>query len=123
MMRASPWNSRRRLCADNVQGLIGEISIAATLLGDDTLALCAEDCLSASVAFSVPHNGERLDTRARLRRVTRAEATDEALLQSVCTSCHRIRSEAQRLAAVKASAQHRHARRHLPVPRKHPGDW
>ena len=69
MMRASPWNSRRRLCADNVQGLIGEISIAATLLGDDTLALCAEDCLSASVAFSVPHNGERLDTRARLRRV------------------------------------------------------
>jgi len=69
MMRASPWNSRRRLCADNVQGLIGEISIAATLLGDDTLALCAEDCLSASVTFSVPHNGERLDTRARLRRV------------------------------------------------------
>ena len=69
MMRASPWNSRRRLCAGNVQGLIGEISIAATLLGDDTLALCAEDCLSASVAFSVPHNGERLDTRARLRRV------------------------------------------------------
>jgi len=54
MMRASPWNSRRRLCADNVQGLIGEISIAATLLGDDTLALCAEDCLSASVTFSVP---------------------------------------------------------------------
>jgi hypothetical protein len=45
------------------------ISIAATLLGDDTLALCAEDCLSASVTFSVPHNGERLDTRARLRRV------------------------------------------------------
>ena len=44
MMRASPWNSRRRLCADNVQGLIGEISVAATLLGDDTLALCAEDC-------------------------------------------------------------------------------
>lgn len=55
--------------------------------------------------------------------VSRAEATDETLLQAVCTSCHKIKTEAQRLAAVNASAQHRHARRHLPVPRKHPGDW
>ena len=53
--------------------------------------------------------------------VSRAEANDEQLLQSVCKSCHRVRSERQRLAAVRASAQRRYARRNLPV-RPHPGE-
>lgn len=44
-------------------------------------------------------------------------------LRAVCASCHRVRSGAQRDAASRASNAHRYARRHLPKPTKHPGDW
>ena len=43
------------------------------------------------------------------------------LLRAVCAPCHRVRSNAQRDAASRASNAHRYARRHLPV-QKHPGE-
>jgi 5-methylcytosine-specific restriction endonuclease McrA len=46
---------------------------------------------------------------------------DPENLQAVCRSCHERKSEAERLAAVKAAAARRYARRHLPV-KPHPGD-
>jgi 5-methylcytosine-specific restriction endonuclease McrA len=55
--------------------------------------------------------------------INRDEANDERLLQSVCRSCHHIRTEAQRLAGWRASQQRRYERRHLSVPKKHPGEW
>lgn len=61
-----------RFDPDNRAGLIAEIRIARTPLGDETLALAAEDMLSASVGFGVHPGGERLDHRTRTRRVTAA---------------------------------------------------
>jgi hypothetical protein len=56
--------------------------------------------------------------------ITRAQAdSNEYLLQAVCHACHTRKTEHERLTAWRASQQRRHQRRHLPVPRKHPGEW
>lgn len=53
-------------------GLLAEIRIAETQLGDETLALAAEDMLSASVGFGVYPGGHDLDRRTMTRRINRA---------------------------------------------------
>jgi phage head maturation protease len=63
----------------DTRGLIAEIQIARTALGDESLALAEEDCLSASVAFMVPAGGEQLDHRTRSRRIVRATLDHVAL--------------------------------------------
>ncbi|WP_094359921.1 HK97 family phage prohead protease [Mycobacterium marinum] len=50
-------------------GLVADVKIAKTDLGDETLALAADDCLSASVGFAVRPSDESLDRRNRIRRV------------------------------------------------------
>jgi 5-methylcytosine-specific restriction endonuclease McrA len=55
--------------------------------------------------------------------VARNHANDEENLQSVCAACHAVKTEAERVAGVRAAAQRRYERRHLPVPKKHPGEW
>lgn len=67
---------------DDPAGLIAEIRIARTPLGDETLALAAEDMLSASVGFGVPAGGAQLDTRNRTRRITRAVLDHLSLVES-----------------------------------------
>lgn len=47
------------------EGLIAELRIAQTPLGDETLALADEDCLSPSVAFAAGGSGQRLIRDAR----------------------------------------------------------
>jgi HK97 family phage prohead protease len=64
------------------RGLIAAILIAKTPLGDETLALAQEDCLSASVAFTVPAGGMTLDTRARFRRINRAALDHIGLVEN-----------------------------------------
>ncbi|ODR15616.1 hypothetical protein BHQ23_32900 [Mycobacterium gordonae] len=54
------------------EGLIAEVRIAKTDLGDETLALADEDCLSASVGFAVRPSDQMLDRRNQLRRVNAA---------------------------------------------------
>lgn len=54
------------------EGLIAEIRIAQTVLGDETLSLAAEDCLGASVGFAVSGGGQELDRRSRTRRIKKA---------------------------------------------------
>jgi phage head maturation protease len=78
-VRVNRDHDRSRTCGkvirfdpNDERGLITEIRIARTVLGDETLALAADDCLSASVGFGVPAGGEQLDTRARTRRINRA---------------------------------------------------
>lgn len=54
------------------EGLVAELRIAKTTLGDETLALADEQSLEASVGFAVMPGGERwLEQRSR-RRVTKA---------------------------------------------------
>lgn len=63
-------------------GLIADIRIAPTLLGDETLALAADDCLSASVGFAVPTGGARADKRTMTRRINTAILDHIALVES-----------------------------------------
>jgi phage head maturation protease len=50
------------------EGLITELRIAPTALGDETLALAEDNALEASVGFQVMPNGERwLENRSRRR--------------------------------------------------------
>jgi HK97 family phage prohead protease len=52
------------------EGLVGEIRIAQTELGDETLALADEEILDASAGFLPMPGGEKWETRAR-RRLTK----------------------------------------------------
>jgi phage head maturation protease len=54
------------------EGLVAEVRIAKTLLGDETLALADEDCLGASVGFAVRGSDQELNRRARSRVIKRA---------------------------------------------------
>lgn len=57
---------------DSDEGLVTEIRIAKTELGDETLALADDDCLSASVGFGVGPQGQTLDRRTMTRRINKA---------------------------------------------------
>jgi HK97 family phage prohead protease len=50
-----------------VEGLVGELRIAQTELGDETLALADEDCLDASAGYVPMPGGEKWEARDRLR--------------------------------------------------------
>ena len=63
-------------------GLLTEIRVAKTILGDESLALASEDMLSASVGFSVPAGGEQLDHHQRIRRITTAVLDHIALVEN-----------------------------------------
>lgn len=62
------------------RGLITELRIARTTLGDETLALADDDCLSASIGFQIRPDGEIRNSRARTRRVTRARLDHVSLV-------------------------------------------
>jgi phage head maturation protease len=49
------------------EGLVAELRIARTELGDETLALADEDCLDASAGFLPMPGGEKWLTRSRVR--------------------------------------------------------
>ena len=57
---------------------------------------------------------------SQLGDVTREDLTDDNR-QAVCSHCHHVKTETHRIAAVKAAAARRYARRHLPV-EPHPGE-
>ena len=52
-------SARRRTSTRTRRGLVAELQIAKTLLGDETLALADDRCLDASVGFGVHPDGER----------------------------------------------------------------
>ena len=54
------------------EGLSTEIRIAQTPLGDETLALAAEDMLSASIGFKAAPQDMKLDRHTMTRRIHRA---------------------------------------------------
>lgn len=62
------------------EGLVSDIYIAKTPLGDETLALAADDCVSASAGFAV--GAQKLDVRNRTRRITKAYMDHIAFVES-----------------------------------------
>lgn len=62
------------------EGLIAEIRIGHTQVGDETLALANEDMLSPSAGFGVPGSGQILDRP--FRRITKAYLDHIAFVES-----------------------------------------
>lgn len=56
------------------EGLVTEVYVSRTPLGDDTLTLANDDALSASVGYMVkdPYRDQALDRRSKVRRINRA---------------------------------------------------
>lgn len=63
-------------------GLVTDVYIAPTALGDETLTLADKDCLSASAGFAVLGDGQKLDRRSMTRRITRAWFDHLAFVES-----------------------------------------
>jgi HK97 family phage prohead protease len=57
---------------DEPTGLIAEVKIARTALGDDTLGLAEDGCLGASLGFVVRPQDDDLDRATRTRRIKHA---------------------------------------------------
>jgi len=49
------------------EGLVAKLRIARTELGDETLTLADEECLDASAGYLPMANGEKWETRSRVR--------------------------------------------------------
>ena len=64
------------------EGLVTELRVAQTPLGDETLALAAEDMLSLSVGFAPMVDGQQLDVRSKTRRITKAYLDHIAFVES-----------------------------------------
>lgn len=54
------------------EGLVSEVRMAATPLGDETLALLDDDCLGVSAGFGALPSGQQIDRANRRRTVTTA---------------------------------------------------
>jgi HK97 family phage prohead protease len=54
------------------EGLVAEVRASQTLLGEETLALAADDVLGASVGFAARMSDQTLDRQAMTRRIRRA---------------------------------------------------
>lgn len=67
---------------DHADGLLTEIRIAKTALGDETLALADEECLSLSVGFGVMPQDQELDRRSMTRRIRKAYLDHIAFVES-----------------------------------------
>lgn len=78
-VRANRGHDRGRTCGrairfhpDNSEGLLAEVRMAKTLLGDETLALAEDDCLSVSAGFAARTEDQRIDRRSKTRKITTA---------------------------------------------------
>lgn len=58
----------------NTMGLLADVKVSRTPLGDETLELAADDALSASVGYMVknPYRDQILDRSSKTRRIARA---------------------------------------------------
>ena len=61
---------------------MADVRVAKTPLGDETLALADEDCLSGSIGFSIVGNGQHLERRTMTRRITSAYLDHLAFVES-----------------------------------------
>lgn len=78
-VRANRAHDKRLTCGKAVkffpsrqEGLVAEVRMANTPLGDETLELAKEDCLSVSAGFAALPRDQIIDRRSRTRRITTA---------------------------------------------------
>lgn len=78
-VRANRAHDRSKTCGRAVKfnpndsrGLIADIYLAKTQLGEDTLELCRENCLSVSAGFGALPQDQDIDRAAKSRRIKSA---------------------------------------------------
>jgi phage head maturation protease len=78
-VRANRAHDRRLTCGKAVkffpnrqEGLVAEVRCSQTPLGDETLELLRDGCLSVSAGFGALPDGQIIDRRAKTRRITTA---------------------------------------------------
>lgn len=78
-VRANRGHDRARTCGravkffpDSQEGLVAEVRMAQTPLGDETLALAEDDCLSASAGFAARAEDQVIDRRSKSRKILSA---------------------------------------------------
>jgi len=71
-----------RFWPDRAEGLVAEVRIAKTPLGDETLALADEDMLSSSIGFGVRMSDQVLDRKTMTRRIKNAYLDHLAFVES-----------------------------------------
>lgn len=71
-----------RFWPDRAEGLVTELRIAQTPLGDETLALADDDCLSASVGYAALPRDQVMNRRDMTRRIKRAYLDHIAFVES-----------------------------------------
>lgn len=64
------------------RGLIADLQLSRTTLGDETLALAEDQALSASIGFGVLPGGEARDRYTKTRKITQAVLDHIALVQA-----------------------------------------
>lgn len=67
---------------DRDEGLVADIKIANTPLGEETLELAKDDCLSMSVGFGVLPKNQRLERRTMTRHIVQAYLDHLAFVES-----------------------------------------
>lgn len=88
-------------------GLVAEVRVGKTDLGDETLALAAEDMLSASVGFGVRSSDQTLDRRTMTRRIKTAYLDHLSFVESPAYEGAQVlavrddRGEAAKLAPIR----------------------
>lgn len=71
-----------RFWPDREEGLVAEVRIGQTVLGDETLALADEDMLSVSAGFGVRLSDQVLERRTMTRRIKKAYLDHLAFVES-----------------------------------------
>lgn len=96
-IRANRGHSRERTVGKIVrfdrqrnEGLVTEVRIARTPLGDETLALADDDCLSASVGYGVLPKNFHLDRSNMIRRISKAFLDHLAFVEDPAYSDARV---------------------------------
>lgn len=79
--KTRPVGKAMRFWPDRPEGLVAELRIGQTLLGDETLALAAEDMLSVSIGFGVLPSNQVLERRSMTRRIRVAYLDHIAFVQ------------------------------------------
>jgi HK97 family phage prohead protease len=74
------------------EGLVADVWIAETPLGEDTLVLAAGDCLSASVGFGVRPSGQVLERHTMTRRIKSAYLDHLSFVESPAYADARVLS-------------------------------
>ena len=82
------------------EGLVAEVRIAATPLGDETLTLAEEEILDASAGFLPMPGGEKWETRSRMR-ITRGWLGHIAMVPDPAYETARVLAVRQATAALE----------------------